>query len=140
MINNTFSTPSIIAPIQDYIGSQPIDVPYMPLEALVNSKPGVNEFTGNYFNINMYPLEYGKEKDGSSGCYVSGYALHEEDESYSSMVIGGIPSTLIWNDVFDSSCGFLITFQYSGYSDVYRKAYGIYVCHELTPDDFDQYS
>ena len=133
-------TPATSSTTKNNDGSRFTGFSYLPIEALVTTTPGNNEFTGNNYYINLYPLEYGDTPDGNPGFFVSGYALHAEDESFSSMAIGGIPSMDDWDDVFDSPYGFLISFQYVGYSEEYHMAYGIYISHEVAPDGFDQYA
>ena len=133
------------SPIRGFVAQDAIDFnftefPYLPYMALKALKLNVNEFTGCHYRVRLFPLKCGKELDGSPGYYVMGYALHDEDESFSRIVIGDIPSLVNWSDLYDSTHGFLVTFQYVGYSDIYKKVYGIYVGHEITPDDFDQYS
>ena len=133
-------TPTNGSAPQDNDNSRIMEFPYMPIEALTNETPGNNNFTGEYYFIHLFPLEYGEAQDGSSGYFVSGYALHVEDEYFSSMAIGGIPTMDDWPDVFDQPSGFLVTFQYVGYSEAYNMAYGIYKSHKITPDGFDGYS
>jgi len=131
-------SPAVNPEIQYDEGSRIMDLPYLPIEALITTTPGNNEFTGKNYYINLYPLEYGESLYRIPGYFISGYALHEEDENFSGMAIGGIPSMDDWSDIFDSYLGFLIAFQYVGYSEEHNMAYGIYLDHEITPDSFFQ--
>jgi len=140
MFYNTLSTPVSNTLTQDAIDFRLTELSYLPYNALKATSVDVNEYTGCYYKIRLFPLKCGKEIDGGTGYYVMGYALHDEDDSFSRIVIGDIPSMLSWSDLYDSTHGFLVTFQYVGYSEVYKKIYGIYANHEPTPDDFDQYS
>ena len=117
-----------------------IEYPYMPIEALINETPGNSNFTGEYYFIHLFPLEYGEDIEGGSGDYILGYAQHPDDESFSSMAIGGIPALEDWDDIFDNIYGFLVAFRFVGYSETYNMAYGIYVSHENAPAYFDMYS
>ena len=137
---NTLSTPVTNVATQDFFDFRLSDISYLPYKALKSTSLDINEFTGNYYKTRFFPLKCGKELDASHGYYVMGYALHDEDESFSRIVIGDIPSLIEWNDLYDSTHGFLVNFQYVGYSEIYKKVYGIYVSHELTPDDFDQFA
>ena len=140
MFNNTASVPIINTTTQKVINFQPEDFDYLPYKALTTKSLAVNEFTGNYYQSRFFPLKCGKELDGSRGYYVMGYALHDEDVNFSRIVIGDIPTLTHWNDLYDSTHGFIVAFQYVGYSEVYKKLYGIYVSHEITYGDFDQFS
>ena len=140
MYNNTLSTPVSSVLTQDAINFRYTDFPYLPFKALKAEKLNVDEYTGNYYKIRFFPLKCGKELDGSNSYYVMGYALHDEDDSFSRIVIGDLNSLIHWSDLYDSTHGFLVTFQYVGFSEIYNKVYGIYVNHEVTPDDFDQFS
>ena len=111
---------------------------FPPYKALICTDPDADEFCGKFYKIRFFPLEFGAEKDGCHGSYVMGYALHEDSQSFSQLVIGCVPSMECWSNVFDSSHGFLVTFQYAGYSEIYKKVYGFYVKHEIIPDDTDQ--
>ena len=111
---------------------------YLPVEAPITCTPGNNEYTGVPFFIHIYPFEYGVIGVGNSENYVYGYAAHAEDESYSSIAIGGIPTLDSWGDIFNTSNGFLVAFTYIGYSETYNVAYGLYISHEPV-DQFSQY-
>jgi len=124
---------------------RPIDLRFensqlLPYDALLCDIPEINEYCGKFYKVKFFPLECGDEKDGSHGSYVKGYVLHEKDEKFNQIIIGSIPSMAYWNDVFDSWNGFLVTFQYIGYSEIYNKIYGFYVNHERLPDDSDHFA
>ena len=133
MLTNEFYTP-----VSNSLDLRFTNSPFLPYDALVCTVPEYNEFCGKFFKARFFPLEYGDEKDGNHGSYVMGYVLHEEDESFNQMIIGNIPSMVYWDDVFDRWNGFIVTFQYAGYSEIYKKVYGFYIKHEPIPDDSDQ--
>jgi hypothetical protein len=56
------------------------------------------------------------------------------------MAICGIPSMGEWENVFDSPLGFLVSFNYIGYSEEHRQVHGIYISHiEMEQEYFDQF-
>jgi len=140
MFINAQTTPILNIVEQDTLGYKLTEIPYLPLRALKATSLNVSEYTGNYYKSRFFPLKCGKQIDGSLGYYVMGYALHDEDESFSRIIIGDVPSLMNWTDLYDSTHGFLVTFQYVGYSELYKKVYGIYIKHEVVPEDFDQFS
>ena len=125
---------------QDNDNARIMEFPYMPIEALIADTPGNNEFTGEYYFIHLFPIEYGEDIASSGNYFISGYAQHPDDESFSSMTIGGITSLEDWGDIFGNTHGFLIAFRFVGYTETYNMAYGIYVSHEIAPEYFDMYS
>jgi len=132
-------TPTNGSAPQDNGNSRITEFPYMPIGALTNETPGNNSFTGEYYFIHLFPLEYGEDFESGSGDFVMGYAQHPDDEGFSSMAIGGIPTLDDWGDIFDNIHGFLVAFRFVGYSEAYKVAYGVYVSHEIAPDFFDMY-
>jgi len=132
-------TPADSFAVQGNSSPHIIEYQYLPVEALVTTTPGNNEFSGKTYYIHLYPGLFGDIKDGNSENYVSGYAFHAEDESISGITIGGIPSFENWRDIFDVYSGFLVAFTYIGFSEEYNEAYGLYISHGLTPDHYGQY-
>ena len=108
---------------------------YMPIEALLVREPGENEFTGSYFFVHILnPDTYTVIADGTVS-HVDAFVNLEGNDSYSSMSLVGTESPDIWDH--DYLYGFLVFFEYVGYSEEFGWVYGIYESHELAPPFFD---
>ena len=137
MLVNEIYTQVSNAITQSFIDFQYKKFPFIPEKALLCKSFDYNEYCGKFYKVKFFPMEYGDEKDGSIGSYVKGYTLHDDTRSFNKMVIGSIPTMDYWKDVYNSTHGFLVTFQYAGYSELYKKVYGFYIKHEIITDDFD---
>ena len=115
---------------------------YMPIEAIQVRKPGENEHTGKFYYTHVFAPDIWTSVDDGKITHVDAWVNHVDNlENYDRLALIGINSAHDWDLEGDGGVnGFLVFFEYIGYSDELGLAYGIYEKHEIAQPFFDPYA
>jgi len=136
--SNTRSTSTETSQPEDLSAPRIGKYRYMPLEALTTKTPGENEFTGKYYFTHVFAPEIWYRTGEAEIYFVRAYVNIEGNDNYDSISLIEVDSEAAWDD--GDYDGYLVFFQYEGFSEEYGTAYGIYNSHEKAPQFYNPFN
>lgn len=112
---------------------------YIPDAVMAIDTPGENDFTGNFYYVHAFDPQISEYVEYGAIAYLEAITTKQNYELGKFIVLEGLGGTR--DDWYheDFPQGYLIFFEYIGYSEEYGTAFGIYNSHENGIPIFEGY-